>query len=81
MKKEYKESKLGRLLKERGIPQVKFAEMLYEKTGYLIQPTNLSNICSGYREIVKLDTAKKFAETLDVTIDDVVGQANDEGND
>lgn len=77
MKKEYKESKLGRLLKERGITQVKFAEMLYTQTGYLIQPTNLSNICSGYRDIVKLDTARKFAQVLGVTIDDVVGPADE----
>jgi hypothetical protein len=39
-------SKLGKIIKERGITQREFAEMVFQKTGYLIAVTNLSNYCS-----------------------------------
>jgi transcriptional regulator with XRE-family HTH domain len=74
IKKErnYKRSKLGELLIERGITQREFAEMLFEKTGYLIATTNLSNICSGYRPIKKWETAQKFANALGVPLTDIL---------
>ena len=70
--KPYTRSKLGEILKERKMTQREFAEILFEKTGYFIALTNLSNICSGFRPIAKLDTAKKFADALDVPITDIL---------
>ena len=65
-------SKLGKLIKERGITQREFAEMVFQKTGYLIAVTNLSNYCSGYKDVKKIDTIQKFAETLEVPITDIL---------
>ena len=65
-------SKLGQIIREKGLTQKEFAEMVFQKTGYLIAVTNLSNYCSGYKEIRKIDTAKKFAETLEVPITEIL---------
>jgi transcriptional regulator with XRE-family HTH domain len=65
-------SKLGRLIKEKGLTQIQFAEMVFQKRGYFIAPTNLSNYCSGYKTIKKIETAKIFAEVLEVQITDIL---------
>lgn len=65
-------SKLGRLLDERGLTLRGFAAELYERTGYLINVTNLSNYCTGLKQIRNVEVARKFAEALDVTINDIV---------
>lgn len=65
-------SNLGRIIKERGLTQRQFAEMVFQKTGYLIAVTNLSNYCSGYKNIKKIDTIQKFAETLEVPITEIL---------
>lgn len=68
-----KRSKLGKILDERGISQIEFAEMIYDKTGQVMLTTNLSNYCSGYKPIGSVKWAKIFAETLDVPMEDIVG--------
>ncbi len=70
--KKYQISKLGFILKQRGITQREFAQMLFEKTGYLIHTTNLSNLCTGFRSIKKIQTAQKFADVLDVPINEIL---------
>ena len=65
-------SKLGALLDERGLTLRGFASELYEKTGYLINVTNLSNYCTGLKQIRNVEIARKFAEALDVTINEIV---------
>ncbi len=65
-------SKLGQIIKQRGLTQKEFAEMVFQKTGYLIAVTNLSNYCSGYKNIKKIDTIQKFAETLEIPITDIL---------
>ena len=70
--KKYQTSKLGMLLKERGITQREFAQMLFEKSGYLIHTTNLSNLCTGFRSIKKIQTAQKFADVLNVSINEIL---------
>lgn len=65
-------SKLGQLIKERGMTQKEFAQLVFEKTGYFIAVTNLSNYCSGYKEIKKIETAKIFADVLGVNITDIL---------
>lgn len=65
-------SRLGELLDEKGLTLRAFAELLYDRTGYLVSIPNLSNYCTGYKPIGTVEVAKKFAEALDVTINDIV---------
>lgn len=67
-----KQSKLGKLIREKGFTQQEFAEAVYSQTGYFIAVTNLSNFCSGYKEIKKIGTAKIFAEVLGVEITEIL---------
>jgi len=68
----YERSKLGKMLDERNLSLKEFAEMVYLKTGYIIAITNLSNYCTGFKPIKKVETAKCFAETLEVSISDIL---------
>lgn len=69
---DYNRSKLGLLLKERELSLKDFAELVYNTTGYIIAITNLSNYCTGYRKIGRIETAKFFADTLEVSITDIL---------
>jgi hypothetical protein len=71
-RKNEERSKLGKILTERGLTLKEFAEMVFEKTGYFIAVTNLSNFATGYREIKKIEIATYFAETLEVDIKEIV---------
>ena len=68
----YERSKLGNILDERDLTLKDFAELVYIKTGYIIAITNLSNYATGYRSIGRIDTAKFFADTLEVPITDIL---------
>ena len=70
--KNKERSKLGILLDEKGYTLKEFAEMVYRETGYLIAVTNLSNFCTGYRTIKKIEIAKHFSKTLGVEIKDIL---------
>lgn len=70
--KTYQRSKLGTILDERELTLRDFATMVYEKTGYLIAVTNLSNYCTGFRPIKKIEIAKMFADTLELQITDIL---------
>jgi len=75
MKKEEileKQSKLGKLIREKGFTQKRFAEAVFTNSGYFIAVTNLSNYCSGYKQIKKIETAKIFADVLGVDITEVL---------
>jgi hypothetical protein len=72
VQKTYTRSKLGQLLDERDLTLKEFAAMVYDKTGYFIAITNLSNYCTGLRAIASIRTAKYFADTLEVPITDVL---------
>ena len=74
MKKEvtYQRSKLGVILKDRDLTLKEFAELIFIKTGYFIAITNLSNYCTGYRDISSIKVAQKFAETLELPITDIL---------
>lgn len=65
-------SKLGKLIKDRGLTQREFAELVFEKTGYIIAVTNLSNYCSGYKKLKKIETAQIFADVLGCSITDII---------
>lgn len=71
-RKNEERSKLGKLLSERGLTLKQFAEMVFEKTGYFIAVTNLSNFCTGFRQIKKIEIAKYFADTLNVEITEIL---------
>ena len=70
--KSYQRSKLGTILDERKLTLMQFATMVYEKTGYLIAVTNLSNYCTGLRPIKKIEIAKMFSDTLELQITDIL---------
>ena len=74
MKKEstYIRSKLGVILDERNLTLKDFAAMVYEKTGYFIAVTNLSNYCTGFKPLKKIEIAKIFSDTLEVPITDLL---------
>ena len=70
--KTKKRSKLGMLIKEKGFTQSEFAQEVYERTGYFIAVTNLSNYCSGYKQLKKIETARIFADVLQVPITEIL---------
>lgn len=70
--KSYARSKLGVLLDERGLTLKEFAALIFEKTGYLIAVTNLSNYITGYKPIKKVETAMFFAQALEVPLTDIL---------
>ena len=65
-------TKLGKLLDEKGLTLKEFAELVYDKTGYFIAVTNLSNLCTGYRQLKKIEIAKHFATALEVDINEIL---------
>jgi hypothetical protein len=71
-RKNEQRSKLGMLLDEKGYTLKQFAEMLYLKTGYIIAVTNLSNYCTGFRQIKKIEIAQYFCETLECELKDIL---------
>lgn len=68
----HKRSKLGQLLDERDLTLKEFAAMVYDRTGYFIAVTNLCNYCTGFRPLTKIETAKYFAETLEIPVTDIL---------
>jgi len=70
--KPYKRSKLGIILDDRDLTLKEFAQMVYLKTGYFIAVTNLSNYCTGLRDLKKIQLIKIFADTLEVPINDLL---------
>jgi hypothetical protein len=70
--KTYQRAKLGNLLDQRGLTLKDFAELVFMKTGYLIAITNLSNYCTGLKPIKKVEIAMHFANTLEVSITEIL---------
>jgi hypothetical protein len=65
-------SKLGQLIKDRGMTQREFAERVFTETGYFIALSNLCNYCSGYKTLKKVETAKIFAKVLQVPLEEIL---------
>jgi len=72
VEKSYQRSKLGLLIDERNLTLKEFAAMVYEKSGYFIAITNLSNYCTGLRPLKKIEIIKIFAETLEIPITELL---------
>ncbi len=65
-------TKLALLLEQKGLNQREFAELVYEKTGFIMHLQNISNYHTGYKQIRTIKIAQIIAETLDVSILDVI---------
>ena len=72
MSEQKQKTKLALLLDQRGINQREFAELIYEKTGYFMHLQNISNYCTGYKQIKTIKVAQAIAETLEVSIIEVI---------
>ena len=72
IEKKYQRSKLGHLIDERNMTLKEFAQLVYEKTGYFIAITNLSNYCTGLRPLKKIEIIKKFRDTLEIPITELL---------
>lgn len=70
--KTYQRSKLGLIIQERGYTLKEFAELVYQKTGYFIEVTNLSNYATGWKPIVNLNIARHFATALEIDVKDLL---------
>ena len=69
---KYQRSKLGQIIDDRNMTLREFAEQIFIKTGYFIAVQNLSNYCTGFKPLKKIEIAKIFADTLDLTINDIL---------
>jgi transcriptional regulator with XRE-family HTH domain len=72
MSKLKEKTKLALLLEQKGLNQREFAELVYEKTGFIMHLQNISNYHTGYKQIKTIKIAQIIAETLDVSILDVI---------
>lgn len=69
--KKTPETKLEKLLHERGLTQTQLRDLVLEKTGHAIPLNNLSNMVSKKKEIMA-GTAMRLAYSLGVSIEDVL---------
>ena len=70
--REKKLSKLGELLKARGISQSEFIDMLHEKYPQnFYSKSSISLHVNGKRDFMTTGTAKAFARTLGVTMEEI----------
>jgi transcriptional regulator with XRE-family HTH domain len=72
MSEPKQKTKLALLLEQKGLNQREFAELVYEKTGFIMHLQNISNYHTGYKQIRTIKIAQIIAETLDVSILDVI---------
>jgi len=70
MKQNYgdKPTKLRLIIEQRGIMQKDLAQMSNVET------YQISKLCSGLKSNVMLDTAKRIAKALNVTLDEAFGE-------
>jgi len=69
MKKNYGETttKLRMVLAQKGVSQIQLSEM----SG--VETYQISQLCSGKKTNIMLDTAKKICTSLNVTLDEAFG--------
>lgn len=72
MSEPKQKTKLALLLEQKGLNQREFAELVYEKTGFIMHLQNISNYHTGYKQIRTIKIAQIIAETLDVSILEVI---------
>jgi len=65
-------TKLSRILKERKMTQRDLQRAIFNTYGIKIGDDRISRMVNGVLKNVQLSTAKLIADTLNVTIDDIV---------
>jgi transcriptional regulator with XRE-family HTH domain len=64
-------TKLKRILQEKGINQSKLARMTN------LEICQVSNICNGKQKTIYLNTAKRIAKALNMTLDEIFSDENE----
>jgi hypothetical protein len=70
--RKLKRSKLGLVIDEKGLTYQKFAEILFEETGYFMHRQNVWQYASGFSEIKSIKMANSFAQALKVDVNDIL---------
>jgi hypothetical protein len=65
-------TKIEKILKQRGMTQADLMRSMTEKTGFMMGRDRISKIVKGKLTNYTLETASMIAETLGVTIDEIV---------
>lgn len=68
----YKETKLEKILRERGLSQGDLMRLIKAKSGFKIGRDRISKICTGRLQNYTVETARLISEALGVTMDEIV---------
>ena len=71
-KKTGRATKLQRLLFERGLSQTDLYHLIEEQTGRTIGKDLISKLVNGHQKNLQVETAKAFANALNVKLDDII---------
>jgi DNA-binding Xre family transcriptional regulator len=66
------ETKIERILRDRGWSQGDLVRSIKAKSGFKIGRDRISKICTGRLTNYTVETARLISEALDVSIDDIV---------
>jgi len=69
---------LKRLLKERGLTQIAFIDMIRQKTGRVFQPYRISRYVNNKVSFITSDSLQAMSRTLGVTIDQILENPENE---
>lgn len=70
------ETKIERILRDRGWSQGDLVRSIKAKSGFKIGRDRISKICTGRLTNYTVETARLISEALDVSIDDIVDIEN-----
>lgn len=66
------QTKLEKILQERGLSQGDLMRMIRDKSGFKIGRDRISKICTGRLKNYTLETAVMISEALDIPVDEIV---------
>lgn len=66
------QTKLSKILTEKGLTQRQLRILIYQKTGQRLGEDRISKIATGKLTNIQTKTAKLIADALDVQVDDVI---------
>lgn len=69
-------TKLGLLLKDRGLSQRDFQALIYEKTGKYFSASAICNYVNGKHTNLLLENAQIIAKSLDMSLEEFANQIN-----
>jgi DNA-binding Xre family transcriptional regulator len=73
-------TKISKILKERGIRQKDFINIIEDTTGIRFSRDRISRICTGKIKNYTIETAVILSSSLGVSIDDIVDNKRDKKN-